>query len=370
MDILRVAQHVHPDRLGGASYHVHALSRDQAAMGHDVTVLTTTDDPSRVGTSDQKGYTVERVSAGPSPLGNDLSPAAIRYLRARHGSVDIVHAHSHLYFLSTLAGVLSGSTPVVLTNHGLYSQRIPKRLFDIHLRTLGRFTLNRADRIFTYTEIDRDRLRSRGVTVPIDVIPNGIDVDRFTPDGPTMSFTGQGPNLLFAGRLVEGKRPGLVIDAMNDVLEHSPDATLHIVGEGPLEPTLRSQRDQRLPPRAVSFHGHVPYDEMPSLLRSVDVTILPSRVEGLPRILLESLACGTPIVATDLPTIPESFASCGRLINSPTAPVLADAILELLSSDRRHLGERGRTLVTTAYNWANTADRTTTAIAAVCEANR
>jgi hypothetical protein len=80
MRILRVAQNVYPEQKGGASYHVHAMSRDQAEMGHEVTVLTGRDDPGQPSIEEREGYTVVRVSPGVTVLGNEISPAVARYL--------------------------------------------------------------------------------------------------------------------------------------------------------------------------------------------------------------------------------------------------------------------------------------------------
>jgi len=78
MRILRVAGNVYPDQKGGASYHVHAMSRDQAAMGHEVTVLTGRDHSAQPGVEEREGYTVVRVSPGVTLLGNDVSPGVAR----------------------------------------------------------------------------------------------------------------------------------------------------------------------------------------------------------------------------------------------------------------------------------------------------
>ncbi|ALG81808.1 LPS biosynthesis protein [Halanaeroarchaeum sulfurireducens] len=103
MRILRVAQHLYPDTKGGGQYHVHALSRDQAAMGHDVTVLTTRVEESLPRVEHTHGYRVVRVSPEVTIAGNDVSPAVGGYLWDHADEYDVVHAHSHLYFATNLA---------------------------------------------------------------------------------------------------------------------------------------------------------------------------------------------------------------------------------------------------------------------------
>ena len=132
MRILRVAQHLYPDMKGGGQYHVHAMSRDQAAMGHDVTVLTTRVDESLPRVEETHGYAVVRVSPGISTLGNDVSPAVARVLwSADADDYDVIHAHSNLYFSTNLAALKArlGDIPLAITNHGLYSQSAPERVF-------------------------------------------------------------------------------------------------------------------------------------------------------------------------------------------------------------------------------------------------
>jgi len=115
MRILRVAPWIYPDAKGGGGYHVHAMSRDQAAMGHDVTVLTTRSDPSLPRVEETHGYTVYRVSPGVELLGNEISPGMARFLwHVDADDYDVIHAHSHYYFSTNLAALvlLGGVTNV------------------------------------------------------------------------------------------------------------------------------------------------------------------------------------------------------------------------------------------------------------------
>lgn len=81
-------------------------------------------------------------------------------------------------------------------------------MFDLYLRTLGRWSCNQADMIFCYTEEDRRRVRDYGVASPIEVVPNGVDTERVTPESPTSELIEHdGLVAIFVGRLVDGKRP-------------------------------------------------------------------------------------------------------------------------------------------------------------------
>jgi hypothetical protein len=87
---------MYPDVPGGGTYHVHAMSRDQAAMGHEVTVLTIAAEPDLPHVEERHGYTVVRFPATLSPLGNDVFVDLARYLASLDESkFDVMHAHSH-----------------------------------------------------------------------------------------------------------------------------------------------------------------------------------------------------------------------------------------------------------------------------------
>lgn len=360
MRILRVAQHLYPDTKGGGQYHVHALSRDQAAMGHDVTVLTTRTNQSLPRIEETHGYTVLRVDPGFSIVGNDISPAVAQYLwYADAEKFDVIHAHSHLYFSTNLAALKRrlGDIPLALTNHGLYSQSAPERVFGWYLKTLGRWTFNQADVVFCYTEVDKERVRDLGVSSRIEVVPNGIDTERFTPEGQESELIdADGPVVLFVGRFTDGKRPWLAIEAFAEVLEEHPDAELYLCGEGGLRGDLEAQVTELGIGESVTFLGHVPYDEMPKVYRSGDVLVLPSRAEGLPRTVLEAMASGVPVIASDLEQISPVVSGHGETVSGKNSNDFTDSIETIL--DRS--GGDPRSQVVNSFDWGDTAEQTTT----------
>ncbi|WP_277542845.1 glycosyltransferase family 4 protein [Haloarcula laminariae] len=354
MRILRVAQKLYPEVPGGGTYHVHAMSRDQAAMGHDITVLTVADGLDRPQWERRAGYTVVRQPRTATLLGNDLSVGVARFLR-RVGAFDVVHAHSHLYASTNLAAVARRftETPLAITNHGLYSQNAPERLFDLYLRTAGRWTFDQADLLFCYTAEDRRRVRSVGVDSPVAVVPNGVDTDRFTPDGPTSDrIDHDGPVVLFVGRLVEGKRPQDAVRAVAG-LPPSLDARLYVVGDGPMRSELEAMAGEE-----TTFLGQVPYDAMPAIYRSGDVLVLPSRAEGLPRTVLEAFASGVPVVSSYLEHTAPIVEEAGETVPLGDVERYRMALRRVLHESRR-LGSRGRETALDRFQWRETVERTT-----------
>ncbi|WP_017342218.1 glycosyltransferase [Halorubrum sp. T3] len=361
MRILRVAPWIYPDTKGGGEYHVHAMSRDQAAMGHDVTVLTTREDESLPRIEETHGYTILRVSPGVTLLGNDVSPAVARYLWHADGDdFDVIHAHSHCYFVTNLAALKRrlGDIPLAITNHGLYSQNAPERLFSLYLKTLGRWTFNQADVVFCYTDVDKQRVRELGVSSRIEVVSNGIDTERFTPEGPESDLIdAEGPVVLFVGRFAEGKRPWLAVEAFAEVLAEYPDAELYLCGDGALRGDLEAQVAELGIGEAVTFLGHVPYDEMPKVYRSGDVLVLPSRAEGVPRTVLEAMASGLEIVMSDLDQVSSALNTEIETVSATNADSFSQEIKCQLQN--RMIGGANSTSNTINFQWRKTVEKTT-----------
>lgn len=365
--ILRVSQWHYPEEVGGGAYHVHAMSRDQAALGHDVTVLTISGDDDKPRRETVEGYTVVRRRPLADPLGNELAPRLLSDLR-RVNEYDVVHAHSHFYLATKFAAVASrvNDTPLAITNHGLYSQSAPERLFRLYLKSLGRWTLNSADTVFCYTDEEKRRLRDIGIETDVTVVANGIDYARFTPEGPESNLIESTavPVILFVGRLVEGKRPNRALEAFVRFRATERDAQLYFCGNGPLQPELEEQAVEAGIEDAVHFLGHVSYDVMPGVYRAADVLILPSRAEGVPRTVLEALATGTPVVVSDLPQVRSLVDGAGYTVPVEDTDGFAAALEQVFvdPEHREELARRGRETVKREHSWDRTVARTTEAL--------
>ena len=125
------------------------------------------------------------------------------------------------------------------------------------------------------------------------MIANGVDVDRFTPDGPASSRTDR-PLITCVGRLTEAKGQAVLIRAFADLRD--TDATLRLVGEGDAEQELRSLAVEAAVDDRIEWAGNSAAPELE--YRAADVVVVPSRWDGLSLVLLEAMACGAAIVAT------------------------------------------------------------------------
>lgn len=357
--VLRISTDTYPDIVGGGALHAHDMSRMQADAGHEILLLTSDHgDRSRPREEERAGYTVRRYREWTRPFGNSITPGLLRDLPRLSGEFDVVHAHSHLYFSSNVAAAVARATdtPFVLTNHGLFSQTAPEIVQRVFVPTVARFTFNSADRILCYTETDARRLEERGITAPISVIHNGIDCSMFRPRSPE-----SGQQILFVGRLKEAKGVHWLVEAFGMLGDEFPDATLKIVGEGPLRPELEQQcRDLGIGDR-VTFAGHLENDELPDVYSESAVFALPSLAEGLPRTVLEALACETPVVTSELPQLEPLVDGVGRRVPKRSPDELGEAIATLLRDEtkRAEMGERGRKRVVENYSWEETVRETT-----------
>lgn len=367
MQILRISQNLYPEQKGGGSYHVHAMSRDQVAMGHRVTVMTTRSDSSLPKEEHRSGYKIIRFDTQVSPLGNDISVGLARYL-LQASKFDIIHAHSHLFFSTNLAAFKRqvGDIPLAITNHGLFSQTAPMNVQKLYLRTLGKWTFNRADLLFCYTDGVKQRFRSRGITSPIQVVSNGIDHARFTPEGSHSDIIDDNrPTVLSVIRLVEGKRPLDAIKSIDRLRESFPRIHLYIAGDGHLKNDLQEYINKNRLKNTVTLLGNVDYDEMPKLYRSCDVLLLPSKEEaGAPRVVLEAMATRTPFVLTELEHTSDILLETG--INVPVGKIdaISSELGRLLADNELQIkiGTKGEKLVRQEFNWKGTVEDTTEAL--------
>ena len=359
LNILRIASDLYPDVMGGGAIHAHAMSNHQAARGHSVTVLTS-DHPedTNPGVEMADGYAVVRDREYVRPIGNSITPGVVTSIWNRLPKVDIIHAHSHLYFTSNIAAAIRkvSDTPLIITNHGLISQTAPKWLQKLFIPTIARFTFNAADRVLCYTDTDRQRLLERNITTPIEVVENGIDCDRFTP-GPL----DRPRRLLFVGRLTDVKGIPVLLEVFNVLADQYPDLELRIVGDGPQRSAYQERcRELGIDDR-VNFVGDVPYHEMADHYRQSRIFVLPSRNEGLPRTVLEAMASGTPVVTTALPQLESVVDGAGYTVQAGEVGEFVKTIRRLLDDEShcRELGETGRNRVVSENSWTETVEQTT-----------
>lgn len=177
----------------------------------------------------------------------------------------------------------------------------------------------------------------------IRVLRNGVDLDLFHAEdrgSARRRFGFAGPTLASVGNLIAAKGHHLAIGA----LPMLPDAGLLVVGEGPEEGALRALAARLGVGQRVRFTGRVAHEELGGVYRAADVLVLASVREGWPNVLLESMACGTPVAAAAVGGVPEAVSdwAAGELLEERSAAGIARAV-------RRLLDDRRAPAVTRAY---------------------
>jgi D-inositol-3-phosphate glycosyltransferase len=356
---------------GGQNVHVEALSRALARAGHQVTVYTRRDHPrlpDRMPVAD--GVVVEHVPAGPpKPVGkDDLLPyvgelAAQLAHRLAESRPDIVHSHFWMSGLAALLATRDCDVPVVQTFHALgVTKRRHQGRRDTSPGT--RIRLERAlardvtHVIATSTEEIGELVRFGTPRQAITVVPCGVDLDLFTPEGPAAERGGR-PRIVSVGRLVPRKGFDIVIRALTAV----PGAELLIAGGPPaaeLAGDSEARRLRHVAKRAgvgerVDLLGAVPRAELPALLRSADIVVCAPQYEPFGIVPLEAMACGVPVVATGVGGIVDTVVdgATGMLVPPGRPDQLAAGLRHLLAEPfwREAYATAGLDRARSRYSW-------------------
>jgi glycosyltransferase involved in cell wall biosynthesis len=220
--------------------------------------------------------------------------------------------------------------PVVIKVHGtdvLGLDAYPGR------RRLTIEALRRADGVVAVSQDLARQVLTFGIDPQrVRVVYNGIDAQLFHP-GPAgaartrLGLEGSEPLVLYIGNLVPVKGLEILVEACALLKRAHVRFTCCLIGEGPLKPSLeRLIARRQLHPR-VRLLGPRPHDQLPDWYRSAAVVVLPSWSEGVPNVLLEAAACGTPFIASRVGGIPEiAHLGAGELVTPGDPRLLADAI--------------------------------------------
>jgi glycosyltransferase involved in cell wall biosynthesis len=154
--------------------------------------------------------------------------------------------------------------------------------------------------------------------------------------------------LAIACRQEVEKGTGIVIESLPRIVGHYPKAELHVIGDGPALPAFKARAAALGVSDRVIFHGKVDHARVVELLKGADIFCYPTRAsEGFPKVVLEALACGLPVVTTGVSVLPALVGrGCGVLLDRATPDALADAVLGCLSDSERYRGMSVRALAT------------------------
>ena len=356
--VLRVSSDIYPDVVGGLGVHVRELSRDQAKLGHKVRVLTSRHDSHASTWQTSDGFEIVRLPAPISVVGNSMPIGLGSYILSHRRRFDIIHAHSHLFYSTNITAALrkTGGPPLVITNHGVKSTSVSRTMNDFFMRSIGRISLESADLVLCYTDNDAKMLRELGIDKErTRIIHNGVDIRKFRPD----SDRTKPREIIWMGRMVEGKGLDCLVKTLIILKNESIDFHLTLIGDGPLQKSVRKSLHDLDLSDQVTIVSRVSQEEASNLIQEAAISVLPSISEGMPRFLLESLSCGVPFVATNLPQLVELSKGCGTTLPYGDHIGFANSIIAYLEDTERRIrdGVRGREKIVNNYDWNDTVAR-------------
>jgi glycosyltransferase involved in cell wall biosynthesis len=344
--------------IGGMESVVARLTRGLLRRGHDVGITCT----ETIGLfGEQLSAEGLRVTVVPTlGLRTILFPSAlIAWLRALNP--DVVHTHSGSWHKSAFAAKRAGVRRVIHTEHGV-------DIFEPWFTPpVKRWAARHTDVVVSVSRpLERDLHSRAGIPEErLMVLPNGIDTSAFTPgprSGVVRRAFGLDDDRIVLGhvaRFSPEKNQLLLVDAFARLHAQHPKVFLALVGEGALRSALEQRARDREVGAHVGFFGYA--NDLPPIYRDFDIFVLPSLAEGTSMSVLEAMATGLAVVATDVGGNADVLANgeVGRLVPSNDVTALTDALVSLVADpDRRSaLGRVARTRAVEVYEEERVIDR-------------
>ena len=267
------------------------------------------------------------MTAAPGSLAAAALPVLTRLQRER--DFDLIDAH--YFFPDGVAAIRLGrrlKKPVVITARGTDVNLIPELPGP---RRMIQEAARQAAGIIAVSQALKDALVGLGIPAErVTVLRNGVDLELFHPQAreETRAALGLfGPSLLSVGHLIERKGHELVIGALPSL----PGFRLLIAGDGPERVRLENLSSALRIADRVRFLGALPHEQLHKVYAAADALVLASSREGWPNVLLEAMACGTPVVASNIWGNPEvvSRPEAGVLMGERSAAGVAEGVLRL-----------------------------------------
>jgi glycosyltransferase involved in cell wall biosynthesis len=326
------------------------LCRELSKRGHDVTVFTTAQPRQEYAMLKENSieksiehyeeFTIKRFPSRLRIRDIQIMPELFESLIAEN--FDIIHAHE-FFSPSALYGSIvkvMRHTPFVITQHNdqFPCSFINRSLYYADACTIGRLTLGQAKKIIALTRAIQGHLSLFGVpSNKIQVIPNAIDTNKFTPNNKNLlkdRWNISSPVILYVGRFSEVKGLKYLLNAFPIVLKAIPEAKLVLLGGGPLQ-TEVGIYEKRFPSSIISL-PFVPNEVMPNVYPGCDVVVLPSLEERFGNVTLEAMACGKPVVGSCIGGMLDTIVheETGLQVQPRNSQQIADALIRILKNEK------------------------------------
>ena len=364
-----VVTHFFSPHLGGIEKVAYEQCRRLSKMGYEMTVLT-----SQLGKENENiidgikvlhypaYHSVERLGV-PVPI---PKPSSLDVFRKVIEESDLVHAHGHPYISSHIACRLARKygKPFILTQHNTFVDYESWLNLAEHVNdfVFCRRTLRASDRVIAVSQKTLEYvLRLGAIKFKTMILYNGVDLDRFHPinKGESRRKLNLPENkflVLTVRRLVYKNSLDTLIDAASSIIHRNPNVLFVIVGRGPDAAFIKRSTKRLGIDKNVILRGSVSDEDLPLYYDSADLFVLSSRSgEGFPLTVLEAMASGLPVIATNTGGTAEAIRNeiNGILVPPKKPSFLASAILELLASEEetRKMGRAARRMVEQEFTW-------------------
>ncbi|MEM2109934.1 MAG: glycosyltransferase family 4 protein [Candidatus Odinarchaeota archaeon] len=357
MRILQVSAYP-PGRYGGSERFAMQLSKRLVERGHEVTILTSNFDK-QVFYEEINDVKIYRYNCINNLWNVNPLTVILPKLLQDGDKYDIVHAHGHIFFTSNQVAfakkmkkykyVLHLHGGIIPEPNGSGEKRfwVKKWFYD---PTLGSFTVRAADVVASVSKKDIGEAirifkckREKFVW-----IPPAVDTRKFCNNHNTNNGS---RNITFIGRLEPWKGADLFIDIAKKISRIDSDIKFTVVGDG----SLRYDLIKAAAGYPIRFLGAVNHDDIPEILSQSTLLILPSRLEGLPTVCIEALACGVPVIASNVGGTCEvvQHGYTGYIFNLQELEKVVEYAWDILNSPelRDKMGDHGAKIVEKLFSW-------------------
>jgi len=348
---------------GGVTHHISCLEHQLTLMGHQVKVIA----PASRRVPDFGDRFIPIGKPRPIPASGSIIRITISLRLAStikavldRENFDIIHLHEPFMPMLCTAVLRFSHTVNVGTFHACHGR--PGYNFGRPVSTI--MLKRRRRKLDDKIAVSKPAMEFASKYVPGDytIIPNGVDLEHFSPDvSPIDKFCDGKLNILFVGRLESRKGANYLIKAYKQVKEELPNSRLIVVGPGTRLRRKYERQVKRNRLEDVVFVGYAPYAELPRYYKTADIFCSPATGrESFGIALIEAMAVGKPIVASNI----DGYASVmthgaeGLLVPPKDKKALAQALISLMTNEslRQQMGARGR-LTAEGYDWKHIAQR-------------
>ena len=286
-------------------------------------------------------------------------------------SNDLIHVHGHPYLSSFLAAKIAKrySKPLVLTQHNTFIEynNIWDTVEKLNDLAIGKQVLKEADKIIVVSKATKNYVLSLGAEPEkIEVLHNGVDLNRFKPLSEVkykmrkkLGISKDACVVLTVRRLVYKNGIDTLLESAEIAVKNNSNLVFVVVGKGPDFEEVKERIVQLGLKRNFRLTGFVSDKELPFYYNVADLFALPSKSgEGLPLVALEAMACGLPVMATNVGGTSEVMSEdYGKLVPPNSPDSLAAAILEFSRKDLSVLKKSLRTMMEQKYSWDNNVEK-------------